>query len=135
MLLHIRWVLLISIAVGCSGSESYNPELGNVTGTVTLDGKPLPAAVVTFIPKVDPSVKLAPVSGAVTDSNGKYTLKFKNGKDGALPGTHSIQISTDLEGTKDPANEKVPRKYNTRTTLTEIVKLGENTIDFDLKAK
>ena len=134
-LLHKSWILLIAVTIGCSDSESYSPELANVTGTVSLDGKPLPSAVITFIPKDDPTEKFAPISGAITDASGKFTLKFKNGDEGALPGTHSIKISTDLEGTKDPANEKIPRKYNTKTTLTETVKLGENSINFDLKTK
>tara|TARA_R110002111_G_scaffold262694_1_gene340177 strand:+ start:111950 stop:112369 length:420 start_codon:yes stop_codon:yes gene_type:complete len=132
---RLSWIFLIAIMAGCSGSDSYNPDLGKVTGTITLDGNPLASAVVTFIPKADSSVKFAPVSSALTDDNGKYALLFKNGDEGAVLGTHSIQISTDLDGTTDPAKEKVPKKYNSKTTLTESVKAGENTINFDLKSK
>jgi len=122
-----RCVLLlmaISILSGCGG-ETYAPELGSVTGKVTMEGKPLADATVTFIPADGPP------SAAITDASGTYRLKFKNGADGALPGKHTVTISTDKDGSG--AAETVPAKYNKNTTLTAEVKAGENPpIDFEL---
>ena len=42
--------ILCLTAAGCGGDKL--PPLGKVTGTITLDGEPLPNARVTFIPKV-----------------------------------------------------------------------------------
>jgi len=132
--MHMLMFTLLIFVLGCSGGEDFSPELGTVTGVITLNEKPLANAVVTFLPQ-DTSSKYAPVSGGLTDAEGKYTLKFKNGSLGALPGSHSITISTDLEGTNIAKNEKVPAKYNKKTKLVKTVELGENTINFDLKSK
>ena len=73
-------VLLVTL-IGCGG-DSDLPDLGSVTGTVTLDGKPLPNATVEFTP-VDggrPSV-------AMTEDDGEYELEYTPGNFGATPGS------------------------------------------------
>lgn len=50
--------LLLPLEVGCGGGK------GNLSGTVTLDGKPLPAGNISFIPSKGPGV-----SGAIQDGN------------------------------------------------------------------
>lgn len=111
---------------GCGGSKEALPDLGQVSGTVTLNGQPLSDARVLFIPDNGPA------SAAITDQTGRYELLFKSGDKGAVIGRHEVQISTDLEGTMNPQDEKVPAKYNQSSTLTQSVQAGENTINFDL---
>jgi hypothetical protein len=122
------WVFMVLLCAGC-GSGEKPLDLGEVKGTVTLDGQPLAKAVVAFNPEKGPS------SGAITDETGKYVLVNKNGKRGAMIGKHKVEISTDLDGTNLPKNEKVPPQYNRATTLTATVAKGPNTIDFDLTSK
>lgn len=86
-------ICLLSIAVlpaGCS-SKSSRPELTPVSGTVTLDGKPLPDAEITFFLQAQ-SLPGYTASMGKTDAEGKYQLKF--GADlGAVPGNFKVTVS------------------------------------------
>lgn len=117
------------LTMGCSGAAKGFPDLAPVTGVVKLDGQPLANASVIFIP-----AKGAP-SGAITNADGRYELRYRNGDPGAAMGEHRVQISTDLEGTMARDAEKVPRKYNTQSELTANVTAGANQVDFDLTKK
>lgn len=114
---------------GCGGGPNDQPVVHPVHGVVTLDGQPLANALVYFAPEKGPS------SAGVTDSSGKYELHDKTGLNGAVVGTHTVTISTDLDGSRKKENEKVPPQYNTKTTLSAVVKEGDNTHDFPLKSK
>jgi hypothetical protein len=57
-------VLLLFVAVGCAGGNG-------VSGTITLDGEPLPDARVQFTP----TDKQGRIASGQTDSNGFYSLK------------------------------------------------------------
>jgi hypothetical protein len=127
----VRWipsVLLLLLVVGCGGAGG-DPKLNPVQGKVTLDGQPLPNAIVSFIPAKGPP------SGAITDADGKYEMRFKSGAVGAVVGTHSVTISTDMDGNAAPGAEKVPPRYNKDTTLSAVVKEGKNEHNFDLQSK
>lgn len=116
---------------GCGdGAPEDTPEVGTVTGTVTLDGKPLPGVVVAFQPETGRG------STGRTDEQGKYTLGYNAELDGAAVGMHKVTITTPTEA-PDPTGsfkEPIPAKYNAKTELTEQVNAGENVIDFDLKS-
>ena len=127
--------IILPASWGCYQASDL-PELGNVTGVVTLDGEPLPGASVEFVPENrNPSIGL-------TDEQGRYTLTFHASADGALIGEHKVRISTfqsafqDNEGTRHPAvPERVPARYNKRTELVAEVKPGEQTLDFALTSE
>ncbi len=121
--------MLVFLAAGCGGGPGDQPVVHPVHGTVTLDGAPLANAVVHFSPDQGPP------SAAITDSSGKYELHEKSGTKGAVAATHTVTISTDLEGSRKKENEKVPPQYNTKTTLSVVVKEGDNAQDFPLKSK
>jgi hypothetical protein len=122
--------LLSLFSTGCGSSYS----LGTVTGVVTLDGKPLPQATVTF------SRGQGRMSVGTTDDQGHYQLLYTVSPKGAEPGSHTVRIATQIEafsGEGDLAavegrKELLPPRYNDRTELTAEVKPGRNTIDFDL---
>jgi hypothetical protein len=127
LLLTACWAMGL---VGC-GQDS-GPALGKVTGTVTLDGKPLPGASVTFYPANE-----GRPSQGTTDESGKYTLRFTGSKEGAMLGQHTVQVEVGVpvgEGETQPASNlpQLPAKYNKNTELTAEVKRGSNTIDFNL---
>jgi len=120
------------LSVGC-GSPA-GPELGTVQGTVTLDGDPLPDAVIQFAPN-----KGRPSTGT-TDANGHYTLQYTMDRPGAVIGMHSVRVTTARttegeDGTDQTTPEKVPAKFNTESELTEEVTAGSNTIHIELTSE
>jgi hypothetical protein len=141
-----RWALVVPLLMladgaGCGGSgDGLDRQV--VTGTITLDGTPLPTGTI----RLDPTSQSAGTQVSSTISNGKYSL----GKDeGPVPGTYKVQISSaedpkfTLPAGKTPgeapvpvAKEKVPNKYNINSTLTMTVKSGQSEpIDFPLTSK
>lgn len=125
-----RWlVLFAAIAVaGCS----RGPEVGSVSGVVTLDGKPLESANILFTPKEG-----GRASAAMSDSQGKYTLKYTQDIDGALIGKHVVTITTageyyDDEGNEHEREELVPDFYNNADVYVFTVDAGANVINLEL---
>lgn len=120
---------LLSFAVGCGESLSV------VSGTVTLDDKPLEGAFVEFSP-----LSGRPSLGR-TDEDGHYQLEYSTGKSGVEAGDHTVRIGTYQEASIDmetgeptaAVEEVVPERYNRETTLTEHVEPGKNEIDFELE--
>ena len=47
----IRLLTVLMIGSVCVGCGDGGPPLGKVQGTVTMDGNPLPSALVTFMPE------------------------------------------------------------------------------------
>lgn len=113
------------------------PPLGRVSGVVTVDGKPLVGGSVAFQPMAEAGqafTKANSVAGsmAITDKDGKFTLQYVDGVQGAVIGKHSVQIT----GTDEFGVSIVPAKYNFSTELTFEVKAGTNPpAKFDLKSK
>ena len=121
---------MLACMIGCGG-----PGLNEVTGTVTLDGDPLPDAMVIFTPMTGGR----PAAGK-TDAQGKYELVFSRDASGALTGEHVVEISTAEEKTNDDGTveitpEVVPAKYNLKTELRATIEEGPNTFDFDLDSE
>src|SRR4051794_1849999 len=73
--------------VGCGGS---GPKLVPVTGIVTLNGKPLEGAAVSFHP--DPSNKEGLPGEDTTGPQGNYKITTK-GRSGVVPGKYHIVVS------------------------------------------
>ena len=71
--------------------------LGQVRGTVTLDGKPLEGADITFVPTEGRS------SRGCTDARGMYSLDYTAELRGALPGDHRVMISKVIEDFSPPS--------------------------------
>ena len=131
MTLTLAWLLVMAglpSLVGCGGGGDM-PDLGTVTGVVTLDGQPLSGAQVTFSPESGRP------STAETGGDGSYTLQFTVDEPGAVVGTHTVRINTAVDGRDDPKTEQVPAKYNSKTELTAKVESGKNELDFDLMSK
>jgi hypothetical protein len=115
-----------------------DPDMGYVTGTVTLDGQPLEGATLFFQPDNGDRPSLG-----YTDADGYYQLEYSTTKSGARVGAHTVRISTyaevlvdDETGNRLPGTpEKVPMKYNTKTELKKEVKAGRQTMDFELDSQ
>lgn len=134
--------------IGCGGSAT--PDLASVSGTVTLDGQPLPGALVTFQPQFEPVMddegnvieEPGKASSAETDSSGAYVLLYNADTNGACIAKHLVTITTrratdgaaDSEEESDVAPEKVPNVYNSDSNLLRDVVAGDNVIDFSLES-
>jgi|SRR5579872_590205 len=109
------------------------PSLATVTGTVTLDGEPLPlGAIVEFHPVIDPNApnyRLA-TSVGFPDKDGKYTLIYKQDILGAVIGKHRVLIKFNDE----TGVQKLPPKYSesAKTILKAEVVKGGPPINFEL---
>lgn len=109
------------------------PELGDVAGTVTLDGAPLAGATVTFIPAPEDEDAASRIASSVgmTDKAGNYELMYVEDVSGAAVGPHQVAINLPLPN----GAEKLPRRYNSASELTFEVEPGNNTADFKLTSK
>jgi len=131
-------VILAAGLLGCGASSGDVP----VTGTVTLDEKPLADAVVTFYPVGN----TAGLGGAGrTGPDGKYTLTPARGGGGLPPGEYTVVISRLLrpDGTPLPpgvppiesdARETLPAAYSSRdaSKLKRTVSKEAKSYDFAL---
>jgi hypothetical protein len=139
----MRARLLLGFALmlgpGC-GSGKFAP----VSGTVTMNGKPLAGATVIFSPIAkEGSIDAGPGSSGKTNEKGEYTLTSDTGRTGAVVGKHRVSVSLmgPSTGTGDerrrpgtPVNQ-VPVRYNGKTELTyEVPAGGTGKADFTLKS-
>lgn len=72
--------------VGCGGSDF--PKTFKVTGTVTLGGKPVDGAMVTFVPSSGQKVAIGS-----TNADGQFKLSTFNPSDGAQPGEYKVTVT------------------------------------------
>lgn len=127
--------LLALVAIGCGDSRRQS-----IQGTVTVDGQPLPAGSIRFIPTkgVD-----GPSAGAeIVD--GKFAVPKETG---TFSGTFQVQVTARRPAqtlTRNPESgqmergfeQYIPAKYNRQTELTAEVKPGEdNTFTFELSTR
>ncbi len=135
-LVFVGFAFLLATAFAGCGSGGRPEGVAPVSGRISLGGEPLAGAIVTFLP-----VKQgASTSLGRTDDEGRFTLLYGGGIQGAQVGQHRVTITTFSRGNPDadpprPASpEKVPAQYNRDTTLTADVVEGSNTIDFELES-
>lgn len=126
---HVPYLLFIALSVAIlAGCGRSGPELATVSGTVTLDGKPLPKARLEFQP-----VGIGSPSYATTDAKGHYELTYALDRPGAMLGKQTVRITTFRQlpgGGEIP--ERVPAEYNSETTLEREIASGHNKFDFPL---
>ncbi len=124
-------VAALAVVPGC-GPNADLPDLGEVTGTVTLDGAPLADASVSFEPQGGGTKG----STGTTDETGKYELVFTADAKGAAIGTHSVSIELMPSAENMDEVVDIPSKYNMETELTAEVKAGKNeNVNFELTSK
>lgn len=115
------------------------PDIGEVSGTITVDGQPGANLMVTFQPKAGRP------SYATTDETGAYELQYNADTSGAKIGSNQVTISTASSGNEDysdgaaEAADAIPAKYNTLAStnpeMTVEVKAGSNEFNWDVKSK
>lgn len=135
------WLVLMVLA-GCGGPVDKLPRQA-VSGSVTLDGKPLERGTISFQP-----VSELPTAAAVSVNGGQYSMARA---EGLVPGAYRVLISStpptvsqvDSKTSRPPPpgqaspppKESLPEKYNASTTLTaEVKEAAKNTFDFPLES-
>jgi hypothetical protein len=119
----VAGVLVLSGCGGDSGPQRYN-----VSGSVTFDGKPVPAGSVLFEP--DRSKGNSGPAAAVKIKDGKYDSKI-DGK-GTVGGPHVVKI-TGMDGVPQedfPDGTVLFAEYSTTVDLPK----GDGVQDFDVPA-
>ncbi|WP_437222227.1 carboxypeptidase regulatory-like domain-containing protein [Planctomicrobium sp. SH661] len=129
---------IVVICLGCGGSNG--PKLVPVRGMITLDGKPLDRASITFHPEQGrPSV-------GFSDDEGKYELQYSFDRAGAMPGRHLVTITSEVVAfrsedvpkdapTLPGRQELLPKRYRENTELVVDVQAGQKTYDFNLNSE
>jgi hypothetical protein len=135
------FIFLVPVAIsgvtlaGCSrsGFESQ------VSGRITLEGKPMGSGTVVFVPEGEN--RNAPMG--TIEPNGDYFLKT-NRDTGLMPGKYTVSMSVydtpphqPGERMQTTGKQLVPTKYTDAHTsgLEYEVKPGSNTINIDLTSK
>lgn len=123
-------LLALLLTVGCSPSgPSYS--LLPISGTVSIDGKPVTNATVVF------HSESAPTASGKTDSSGQFTLATGQHGEGVAAGEYIVQISSGAE-TTDASGKVVTIPIVYAENGLEVVKVaqgGESAFTFQLKSK
>ena len=121
-------VIISAAALSCLGCSSGDrPPIGQVTGTVTINGKPTAGLGVLFSQRGFRS------SSGYTNAQGEYELKYIRDTMGAAVGPHKVRIEYISQEGAGPRRGKIPPRYNRNTELTAQVEPGDNVFNFDLE--
>lgn len=129
-----RAVCLLTLALVMSGCGDDGLPMGEVTGTVTVDGEPAQTGSIAFFPTDGKS----PTAGGAIEG-GRYTAQVPLGESKVEVRVSKIVGHRKLYDTPDsptqPLLEEVlPAKYNSQTELLIDVTSGVNEQDYDLEA-
>ena len=126
-------MIAVAVCVGCDSGPNRP-----LSGTVTLDGQPLPTGRITF----DPLGSGPTAGGRIED--GEYRI---GAAQGPLPGKYLVRISShqptgrildhpeSADGKYEETKEVVPPQYNDFSELSiTVTDDGDNKHDFELKS-
>ena len=127
-------VALLSLIAICGGCQSDDVERTTVSGSVTLDGKPIPRGQIRFIPTSGPVW-----SARIKD--GRFTTE---GTKGVPVGDLQVRIEAVRtpswykggvapEGEDTPLEQYLPKKYNLQSELTMTIEPGSGAIEKDFQ--
>jgi len=107
----------LTAALGCGQGKTVKVE-----GVVTLDGKPLPAATVIYVPVGD-----GRAASGRTDQDGIFRLTTFRTDDGAVPGEYKVTVVVEKPTDerfvgRDPNTFTSKEKYEARMTHTPAAK-------------
>jgi hypothetical protein len=117
------FALLISTVASLTGCGKAGPSLVQVTGSLSVDGKPANGAALIFHPK-NKETKLIPA--ATTDENGKFKLAT-SARVGAPEGSYDVTVTwpdpsvqptpaQKMQGLGDPGPDLLAGKYSSKAT-------------------
>lgn len=150
---RLRIRLALAVALAASGCGRRLPPTAPVSGTITIQGRAVAGAAVSFVNDSAPRFAIGR-----TDAEGRYTLTTFTPGDGAVLGEHRVVVlstprvvgdpSRDPQGLPTPDDYRrleealksrgpVPEVYTAAgtTPLRAEVRRGPNRCDFDLRLK
>ena len=118
---------ILFLAPGCDSRAPCVP----VSGKVLIDGKPLKHGEIFFMPSEGRQ------STAVLDADGHFKLTCRTPDDGALIGTHAVQIFGNESISSTKMKWHAPKKYSDRLTsgLTQVIKEPTDSVLIELTWK
>jgi hypothetical protein len=133
--------MFMAVVAGCAGSQG--PETVEVTGTVTMGGKPVEGANVIFHPLDGGESTLA--SQSVTNAAGQFELATHVGggkyRPGIVPGKYAVVVTkldtAAIATTFAPPKNLLPKKYSDPASsglTADVVAGGLNDFPFQLDA-
>jgi len=115
-------LLLLAVAICLSaGCSDGRPTRVPVAGKVLIDGKPLALGYIRFIPDG------ARASGGEIGPDGRFVLTCYDGTDGAVIGTHRIEVTACEVINPNTRRWHVPKKYGKHDTSGLSVEVKEPT--------
>lgn len=122
--------ILIALA-GCGGNAG-------VSGTVTLDGKPLPGVHLVFFPK-DGDPRTAKLFVADADDQGRFTVGAIGSPQGGIPpGPYRLSLTTAYSATAGddapPPPERIPEAYRAGIDF-DVPSGGKRDVAIELTSK
>lgn len=136
----IVFFLVVAGSAACTSSDSSGPQRFLVEGSVKLDGKPLEAGTIFFLPMNDGG------TGSSTEiKNGAFQID--NEDHGLSLGNYRIEITSmkktgkttpgpGPDGQVEEMVQVIPARYNTKTDLEATVqKKDVNRFEFTLTTK
>ena len=130
-------VLSLVAFSGCGTPDDLNRQA--ITGTVTLDGQPMPRGAILF----EPASEHSGTAVGATIRSGDFTIAKR---DGPVPGRYRVRVYASsgvqappakgqTERTPRPMVERLPARYNTQSELgVEVVVRAVNRFRFDLNS-
>jgi hypothetical protein len=129
---------LVGLVVGCGGSTPSDRH--PISGSVTLDGVPLPAGSISFQPLTPTGTRTgAAISGGVYSIDAAHGLpsgKYRVAISSAAPQATSSQGIASPGGTRAVPVELIPPEYNVKSDKTiEVGASGPFVYDFHILSK
>ena len=121
-------VVLLAVIVfftrGCGGP--IRPEMGYVSGKITMDGVPVENVIVVMKPDN------GRMAMSKTDDRGFYDIEYTQGEKGTKVGPTTVSFEWPLGHSAPMA---IPSRYSAgKTDVKFVVKQGKQTFDFDMKS-
>jgi hypothetical protein len=121
-------LLFAAICLAATGCGDGRPARVPVAGQVLIDGKPLTRGYVRFVP-----AEGRPSTGNL-DADGRFTLTCFETGDGALVGTHRVEVNGQQAIDDRQMKWHAPKKYATVTTsgLTQQIESPTDSLQINL---
>ncbi len=99
------FLVLLLLACALAGCRDARPTRVPVSGKVLIDGKPLMVGYIRFVPAD------ARPSGGEIGPDGRFSLTCYDGQDGAVIGTHRVEVAASETLGANALRWHAPKKY------------------------
>jgi hypothetical protein len=140
ILISWYWRIAVVVSALCAGATvGCHSDIAPVSGRVTLNGKPLAGAVVTFQPRGNSKEPRPAGTGSIghTDEQGRFSLRMvEPNKPGAVVGDHTVTIATTTEApaTAIIKGSPIPPVWRDGSRQFHVPPGGTTKANFDITA-